>query len=238
MGYAYGPGRWVHFRPARRAGVAVEVRSLRREPGRVSGRDVRRRAGFVRKRPSTSQGERNRRSLEMLLRHACLVLASRTADYGGIPFVAAEGPRGSVCPPLPSAALRLGQRPGRNGRSLVVTQPGLLGGVGRLKRLEASAVVCEEAMSLLREHVASKRIVVLRHQADMTDLNVFYLSIDAMDGAGEPQQDVEHKPFKQRLDKAANRVTPEAERHGAAILVTMSEKHTGDEAGPSGTRIA
>ena len=46
-------------------------------------------------------------------------------------------------------------------------------GVGRPERLEASAVVCEEAMSLLREHVASKLIVVLRHQADTTDLNVF-----------------------------------------------------------------
>ncbi|XP_055573925.1 uncharacterized protein LOC114016156 isoform X2 [Falco cherrug] len=61
MGYAYGPGRWVHFRPARRAGVAVEVRSLRREPGRVSGRDVRRRAGFVWNCTLTNQGERNRR---------------------------------------------------------------------------------------------------------------------------------------------------------------------------------
>ena len=46
-------------------------------------------------------------------------------------------------------------------------------GVGRPERLEALAVVCEEAMSLLREHVASKRIMVLWHQANMTDLNVF-----------------------------------------------------------------
>ena len=46
-------------------------------------------------------------------------------------------------------------------------------GMGRPERLEALAVVCGEAVSLLREHVASKRIVVLRHQADTTDLNVF-----------------------------------------------------------------
>ncbi|XP_037266472.1 translation initiation factor IF-2-like isoform X2 [Falco rusticolus] len=189
--------RWVHSRPARRAGAAVEVRSLRREPGRLSGRDVRRRAR-------------------------------------------AEGRPGAG-----------GQRPGRGGCG----GPAL--GRGR-ERLVPAAGGLRQAGGPARDRRGCRRFSSPRQgrwsagssrgcpflgssgsvRRQVKGSGTEDLSIDAMDGAGEPQQDVEHKPFKQRLDKAANRVTPEAERHGAAILVTMSEKHTGDEAGPSRTRIA
>ena len=54
-----------------------------------------------------------------------------------------------------------------------VCLPHVSQGVGRPERLEASAVVCGEAVSLLREHVASKRIMVLWYQADTTGLHLF-----------------------------------------------------------------
>uniref|UniRef100_A0A8B9X7U6 Endoplasmic reticulum-Golgi intermediate compartment protein n=1 Tax=Bos mutus grunniens TaxID=30521 RepID=A0A8B9X7U6_BOSMU len=63
-----------------------------------------------------------------------------------------------------------------------------------------------------------------------------YLSIDAMDVAGEQQLDVEHNLFKKRLDKDGFPVSSEAERHGAVTPVRTCGRHIAVEAGPSRTR--
>ncbi|XP_037227925.1 uncharacterized protein LOC119140556 isoform X3 [Falco rusticolus] len=116
--------RRVHSRPARRAGAAVEVRSLRREPGRLSGRDVRRRA---RVRPESYVDKSRGAELKFATGHNTCVFIDRFP------------------------------------------------------------------CSLLSD-----------------------LSVSAMEVTGEQQQDVEHKPFKQRLDKAASPVTPEAATHAGS----------------------
>ncbi|XP_037263264.1 glycogenin-1 isoform X1 [Falco rusticolus] len=103
----------------------------------------------------------------------------------------------------------------------------------------ASAVACREAVSLVREHAAGKRIVVLRYRAEAAGVRLLFakrdreercwprrgrggggtdLSINATDVTGEQQQYIEHKLFKQRLDKPANRVTPEAERRDQSFV--------------------